>query len=173
MYILWVFRLTYALFPDAANETWRSTAYCHCNIHLERQYNAQGVPSRLLFQFVCKHNRPLHLPQYQDQSKTGNRTQNLLSSAKTCDSCWGAPTEASSLNNYFSSYSVAKHCTLIAIQCAQYKRSFNSVADDLYRQEVELLRPGTSLPLPKTVSRDVQVIYASAATGVKEYLQVE
>ncbi|KAF8595924.1 hypothetical protein BDV93DRAFT_455826, partial [Ceratobasidium sp. AG-I] len=103
---------------------------------------------------------------------TGNGTQNLLSSAKTCDSRWGAPTEASSLNNYFSTYSVAKHRTLIAIQCAQNKRSFNSVADDLYRQEVELLRPGTSLPSPTTVLCDVRVIYASAATGVKEYLQV-
>ncbi|KAF8593292.1 hypothetical protein BDV93DRAFT_461514, partial [Ceratobasidium sp. AG-I] len=105
--------------------------------------------------------------------KTGNGTQNLLSSAKTCDSRWGVPTEASSLNNYFSTYSVAKHRTLIAIRCAQSKRSFNSIADDLYRQEVELLRPGTSLPSPQTVSRDMQVIYSTAAAGVKEYFQVQ
>ena len=67
---------------------------------------------------------------------------------------------------------MARHRTLIAMRCARNKRSFNSFADDLYRQEIELLRPGTSLPSPMTVSRDIQVIYASAVDGVKEYFKV-
>jgi hypothetical protein len=39
-------------------------------------------------------------------------------------------------------------------------------------QEVELLRPGTVIPSPTTVSRDVTKIYKEGAKQVKEYFKV-
>lgn len=156
----------------AAFGTWRSPAYRHYNIYLNRVLDTYGNPHHLSFRFECKHNRPSHLPQFRDRLKTGNGTQNLLSSAKTCDSRWGVTQPPTSSPHFFSGYSEARHRVLIALRCAQNKRAFNSVADKLYQQEVELLRPGTMLPSPKTVSRDIQTIYASAAGGVREYLQV-
>jgi hypothetical protein len=56
--------------------------------------------------------------------------------------------------------------------CAANRRPFNSVKDPFYLQEVELLRPGTAVPSPSTVSRDIQAIYLAGAIAIKEYFEV-
>ncbi|KIM60779.1 hypothetical protein SCLCIDRAFT_123429, partial [Scleroderma citrinum Foug A] len=43
----------------------------------------------------------------------------------------------------------------VAVDCCVSKRPFNMVNDPHYKEEVQLLRPGTSIPCPITVSRDV------------------
>ena len=70
------------------------------------------------------------------------------------------------------SYSYPKHRALIAARCAANKRPFNSVADPYYIQEVEMLRPGTKLPSPTTVSRDIKAMYSIGAEVVREYFSV-
>ncbi|KAF8606681.1 hypothetical protein BDV93DRAFT_437436 [Ceratobasidium sp. AG-I] len=107
--------------------------------------------------------------------QTGDRTQNLLGSAIMCDKHSGTQSDLTlSLLPVTSGevYSAAKHKAIIALRCAQNKRPFNSIADELYKQEVELLHLGTSIPTPQTVSHDIYTIYAGAADGVKNYFNV-
>jgi hypothetical protein len=46
------------------------------------------------------------------------------------------------------------------------------VIDPFYLDEVEMLRPGTVVPSPATVSRDVKDIYKASMSRVKEYFEV-
>ncbi|KAJ7619598.1 hypothetical protein FB45DRAFT_678124, partial [Roridomyces roridus] len=69
-------------------------------------------------------------------------------------------------------YSEATHRTLIALRCASSKRPFNQVEDKFYRQEVELLRPGTKVPSADTVANNVQRLYRTLAADVRDYFQV-
>ncbi|KIJ06879.1 hypothetical protein PAXINDRAFT_58178, partial [Paxillus involutus ATCC 200175] len=69
-------------------------------------------------------------------------------------------------------YTPARHRALIAMCCAVSRRPFNIVKDAQYVQEVELLRPGTVIPSPTTVLRDVTKIYKEGAKQVKEYFKV-
>ncbi|KII90073.1 hypothetical protein PLICRDRAFT_108714 [Plicaturopsis crispa FD-325 SS-3] len=55
------------------------------------------------------------------------------------------------------------------MRCARSRRPFNSVADPDYLAEVQLLRPGTVVPHPSTVSRDARDIYLQASNHIKEY----
>ncbi|KAG9083718.1 hypothetical protein FS749_005814 [Ceratobasidium sp. UAMH 11750] len=154
---------------NASFGSWRSLAYQHYNIYLDRMLNEHGKPKQLVFRFECKYGHSSHLPQFRERSKTGNGTRNLRDTAQTCNTRWGVTQTSTSKSKFFPSYSEARHRVLIALRCAQNKRTFNSVADNLYQQEAELLRPGTVLPSPMTVSRDMQTIYTNSADGVKEY----
>ncbi|QRW04488.1 AC transposase [Ceratobasidium sp. AG-Ba] len=128
---------------NASLGAWRSSVYQHYNSYLDRIYDEHGSPSRLTFRFECKYKHP--------------RTQ------------FNTEIDSDSQSRYFNGYSEARHRTLIALRCAQNKRSFNSVDDNLYQEEVDLLRPGTILPSSRTVSPDTQVLYASSSDGVKVY----
>jgi hypothetical protein len=46
------------------------------------------------------------------------------------------------------------------------------VLDKEYQQEIELLRPGTKLPHPSTLSRDVRQVYIDGSKLVREYFIV-
>jgi hypothetical protein len=69
-------------------------------------------------------------------------------------------------------YSEAAHHALIALRCAKNARPINSVLDDDYKHEVEMLRPGTKIPHPMTVQWDLLYIYVQAAIVVKNYFLV-
>ncbi|KAI0061953.1 hypothetical protein BV25DRAFT_1804976 [Artomyces pyxidatus] len=87
----------------------------------------------------------------------------------------GADTSAGAqqtLTNTISKYTPARHRALLAMRCARSKRPFNSVLDPDYQAEVELLRPGTVIPSPRTISEDVKAIYKSVSQKVKEYFSV-
>jgi hypothetical protein len=45
------------------------------------------------------------------------------------------------------------------MRTATSNRPFNIVTDKYYRTEVELLRPGTIIPSPSTVSRNLKLLY--------------
>ncbi|QRV99835.1 AC transposase [Ceratobasidium sp. AG-Ba] len=156
---------------NASLGAWRSSVYKHYDSYLDRIYDEHGSPSRLVFRFECKYKHPSHSVQFRDRMRTGDGTRNLRTTAQTCDARWGVTQSLAPQSHYFSSYSEARHRVLIALRCAQNKRSFNSVDDDLYKQEVHLLRPGTILPSSRTVSRDTQVLYACSSDGVKSYYQ--
>jgi hypothetical protein len=54
----------------------------------------------------------------------------------------------------------------IAMQCAKNHCPFNSVLDEDYQAEVEMLHPGTILPGPQTVLCDIESIYAETSKNV-------
>ena len=43
--------------------------------------------------------------------------------------------------------------------------------DEDYQAEVDMLRPGTKLPHPTTVSRDIQAIYLDMSKHVRDYFE--
>lgn len=69
-------------------------------------------------------------------------------------------------------YSPAAHRALIALRCAKNNRPFNAVLDEDYQDEIRMLRPGTVLPSPITVSRDINEIYLEMSRHVKNYFTV-
>lgn len=71
-----------------------------------------------------------------------------------------------------SLYTPAGHRALIAIRCARNHRPTNIVADPEYLLEVAMLRPGTAVPSPLTVARDIENIYLAASVKVKDHFKV-
>ncbi len=70
------------------------------------------------------------------------------------------------------SYSEAAHHALIVLCCAKNACPINSVLDEDYRLEVEMLRPGTKLPHPMTIQRDLLCIYDHTSIAIKDYFFV-
>jgi len=84
----------------------------------------------------------------------------------------GTVTDTTTVKSTGQPYSAAAHHTLIAMWCAKNHCPFNSVLDEDYQTEVEMLRPGTILPGPQTVSRDIKSIYAEMSKNVRNYFMV-
>ncbi|KDQ17360.1 hypothetical protein BOTBODRAFT_106061, partial [Botryobasidium botryosum FD-172 SS1] len=61
---------------------------------------------------------------------------------------------------------------VLALRCATSKQPFNMVKDPYYEIEVEMLRPGTVIPHPSTISWGISTVYSEAAKHVKEYFEV-
>lgn len=70
-----------------------------------------------------------------------------------------------------SLYTPAGHRALIAIRCARSHRPANMVTDPEYLLEVEMLHPGTIVPSPSTVARDINAIYLAASEKVKDHFK--
>ena len=172
--------VTYDLYnPDAARARWTSQAYNHYDITLHRE-TKKGKAHRLVFRFACRYKNASHgrISRARMESSTG--THNLLTSARTCnrrhnrvdDSAPPGRGDQQSLAQAVSKYDPYKHRVIIALRCAVYKRPFNSVLDKMYRDEVELLRPGTRIPHPSTISRDTVAIHHHLARQAKDYFKV-
>jgi len=69
-------------------------------------------------------------------------------------------------------YSPDAHRALIAICCARSSCPINSVIDEDYQREVQMLRLGTKLPLPQTVQCDLIHIYTHMSIFVINYFMV-
>lgn len=109
--------------------------------------------------------------------KSSQGTTNLTRSSKKCRERRGINEEGTKnaqqdLHKSVSKYTPARHRAMIALRCASSHRPFNSIADPYYLQEIELLRPGTSVPSPSTVARDVQTLYQEGSRHVKNYFKV-
>ena len=156
---------------DASKRTWHSPVYDHFDITLERETDSLGSPKSLTFLFTCCTHPETHPVQCRPRSATNWGTTNMRNSIKLCDKKSGAST-LSSQQNTSPKYSPAAHRTLIAQRCAKNHRPFNSVTDEDYIAEVEMLRPGTKLPSPSTVSRDIRAIYAEVSKFVRTYFLV-
>ncbi|KAJ7148910.1 hypothetical protein C8R46DRAFT_880118 [Mycena filopes] len=123
----------------------------------------------MTFKFKCKYNHLPHEAVTRARESTSNGTSSLLRTAQQCDSDRGIVAEARATG---PSYSVAAHRTLIAMRTATSNRPFNAVNDKYYRMEVEMLRPGTSLPAASTVSRDLNLLYLELSKDVRSYFKV-
>lgn len=141
---------------------------------MRRDYNADGTPHELLFVFTCKTNPEGHKPHFRPRKKTGEGTSNLQSGINQCFERRGEsrPGNAMAAHAATIPYTEAAHRALIALRCAKNHRPFNSVLDEDYQAEVNMLRPGTKLPHPVTVSRDIQAIYLDMSMHVHDYFQV-
>lgn len=155
---------------ELSKKTWKSSTYDHYNISLERCHDTRT----LTFRFTCRFDPDGHPSSTRRRLDTSQGTSNLERSRKKCMQQRGsndapAPTTP---QPPLLTYSQSKHRALIAARCASSKRPFNSVADPYYTQEVEMLRPGTKLPSPATVSRDINMMYMFGAEAVREYFSV-
>jgi hypothetical protein len=98
----------------------------------------------------------------------------MKKSALKCDTARGvAPVSTSTqASDFVPVYSEAAHRALIALRCATSHRPFNAVEDKYYRAEVQLLRPGTDIPTPRTVSNDINHLYLELSKDVRQYFKV-
>ena len=154
---------------EAAFSGLKAPAYRHFNISLDRSSDS----GELFFVFTCTVDPESHVPHRRSRLKTSSGTKNLNDSVKACDARLGivSPTLQQSGAGHIP-YSPANHRTLLALRCAKNMRPFNFVSDPLYIAEVNMLRPGTKLPDPTTVSRDVKLLYEQLSMHVSDYFQV-
>ncbi|KAH8110931.1 hypothetical protein DFH11DRAFT_1513749, partial [Phellopilus nigrolimitatus] len=103
---------------------------------------------------------------------TSQGTSNLKSGAEICDQSRGVVAAVARLTGSAPPYSLAAHRALIALRAAKSHRPFNFVTDPHYKLEVEMLRPGTIIPHPTTVSRDINTLYVGLSNYVKDYFTV-
>ncbi|KAF8799451.1 hypothetical protein BYT27DRAFT_7006561, partial [Phlegmacium glaucopus] len=104
------------------------------------------------------------------RGKTGDGTSNLQKDIDMCLRKQGR--ECVKPESGTIPYSEPAHRALIALCCAKNARPINSVLDDDYKLEVEMLQPGTKIPHPMTVQRDLLYIYEQASIVVKNYFLV-
>jgi hypothetical protein len=157
---------------EASKATWRSSVYDHFDITLHREMDARGRPKILSFVFSCKVDPAHHPANIRARMSTGHGTKNIQDGVKACDKRVGTVTDTTTVTSTGQPYSAAAHRTLIAMRCAKNHRPFNSVLDEDYQAEVEMLHPGTILPGPQTVSRDIKSIYAEMSKNVRNYFMV-
>src|ERR1700720_3696633 len=134
--------------------------------------DARRRPNILSFVFSCKVD-PAHYPaNIRARMSTGHGTKNMQDGVLACDKRVGTVTDTTTIKSTGQPYSVAAHRTLISMRCAKNHHHFNSVLDEDYQTEVEMLCPGTILPGPQTVSRDIKSIYAEMSKNVWNYFMV-
>ena len=153
---------------DASAKTWKSSAYDHYCVSVNR---IDADDERYIdFIFTCKHGASNHPPQRRRRMGTKDGTGNLRRTLGKCSEQLQLVTEPHSADDI--PYSSAAHRVLIALRCATSKRLFNSVSDEFYAREVQMLRPGTKLPSPSTVSHDIAKMYENGSHMVKQYFLV-
>ncbi|KAF8220393.1 hypothetical protein L208DRAFT_1333961, partial [Tricholoma matsutake] len=72
--------------------------------------------------------------------------KNIQDGVKVCDKHVGTVTDTTTVESTGQPYLAAAHRTLIVMWCAKNHHPFNSVLDEDYQAEVEMLCPGTILP---------------------------
>jgi hypothetical protein len=157
---------------EASKATWCSSVYDHFDITLHCEMDVMGRPKMLSFVFSCKVDPAHHPANIHARMSTGHGTKNIQDGVKACDKHVGTVTDTTTVESTGWPYSAAAHRTLIAMRCAKNHRPFNSVLDEDYQAEVEMLHPGTILPGPQTVSCDIKSIYAEMSKNVWNYFMV-
>lgn len=158
--------------PVAARIGWRSDVYDHYDVSIRRDVTASGAPSSLTYIFTCKSSPNLHKQMLRPRMKTNEGTSNLIKTRNACLEAQGVPLARKQDDLATTSYTPAGHRALIAMRAAKSARPFNSVLDEDYQAEVQMLRPGATIPHPITVSRDVNAIYEALSVWVMNYLVV-
>ncbi|KAJ7085001.1 hypothetical protein C8R43DRAFT_909255 [Mycena crocata] len=120
--------------------------------------------------FRCKYGPENHPDQERARAKTSDGTTNLKHTAAQCNLARGVAIQSASTAT--PSFSPAGYRTLLAMHCATSHRPFNYVKDKYYQLIVQMLRPGTTIPDPTTVSRDANTLYLKLSTNVRDYLVV-
>lgn len=157
---------------DAARAIWRSTVYDHYDISIRRNYDENGDPLSMDYCFICRDHPDNHSgPRYRLRMRSDLGTKNLKNEVEKCEIAWGIYS-ARATSTPVLEYSPANHRTLIALRCAKNARPINTILDDEYHQEVQMLRPGTVVPHPTTVQRDILNLYTDLSIFVLSYFAV-
>jgi hypothetical protein len=151
-------------------QSWRSNIYAHFHVSLERRLNGSAEQS-LWFIFTCKTDPARHSAQYRARKDTSSGTNNLLRKSLAC-SARQQPNQFVGHSSTPRPFSPARFRALLALWCARNHRPFELVEDDLLSSLVDELRPGTSLPDPTTISRDVKAIYSRNVDAIRCYFEV-
>jgi hypothetical protein len=146
--------------------------YDHYNITLRRDLDDNNEPSMIFFLFTCKDHPDNHPVHQRARMQSGHGTKNLQEGLRACHNRTGDGTGNAATRVPSVKYTPANHRTLIAMRCAKSHCPMNSVADEDYWTEVEMLRPGTVLPHPSTVSRDMRSLYLTWSVLVQTYFAV-
>lgn len=158
--------------PAAAQASWRSQVYDHYTTSIQRNYTADDSPHNITYVFTCKSDPVRHKPHMRPRMRTSEGTTNLQNGLATCNERNNISQPAVTRPAHGVAYSTAAHRALLALRCARSSRPSNSVLDEDYRMEVEMLRPGTVIPHPSTISRDINVIYLELSKHVRDYFKV-
>jgi hypothetical protein len=146
--------------------------YSHYNVTLRRLLRNK----KMYFIFTCKHGNRQHEPLEWARSKTSDGTTNLSNSSKKCDCKRGVPAGTSTSTGPIAAgvllYSVAAHRTILTLWCATSHRPLNITNNKYLKILTEFLRPGTKVPLPRTVSLDIKNIYLEFSKYVRTYFKV-
>jgi len=127
----------------------------------------------MVFVFTCRERNPDHAPQRRPRMHSGHGTKNLIVKVSHCiGQQFVTSQQASGPSASRIPYSKAAHRALIALRCVKGKRPFYTVKDPDYLAEVEMLRPGTVVPSPTTVARDVHTLYRELSIDVRQYFLV-
>ncbi|CUA71497.1 Putative AC transposase [Rhizoctonia solani] len=164
---------------DAALAAWKADIYkTHYIVTLTRHtkpvIQADGsineVPDYMEYRFDCKYGNLLHLPVYRRRDSTGTGTGNLHSTMKTC---LGRRSLAEKYvtTPISTAYSYVLHIAILIMSCAYHYIPFARFRDDLFLQQVDLLRPGTAVPDSSTLSRLTKYAYMEQARHVRTYFQ--
>jgi hypothetical protein len=145
---------------------WSLRYHPHCEM------DTRGRPKILSFVFSYKVDPVHHPANIRAQMSTSHRTKNIQDGVKACDKHVYTVTDTTTVKSTGQPYSAAAHCTLIAMWCAKNHCPFNSVLDEDYQAEVEMLCPGTILPGPQIVSHDIKSIYTKMSKNVQNYFMV-
>jgi hypothetical protein len=131
-------------------------------------------PWRLVYIFTCISDPVNHTPHTRPRQHTSEGTSNLQNGITKCFGRTGRVRTKGQCppKKVTIPYSEATHRALIALRCAKSHRPFNMVLDAEYAQEVEMLQPGTMIPHPITVSRDIRSIYIEMLKHVREFFGV-
>jgi len=70
---------------------------------------------------------------------SGHGTKNLQDGVNACNEHLGVVSGDATQHSTGAPYSPADHCTMIAMHCAKNHCPFNSVLDEDYQAEVEML----------------------------------
>ncbi|EJD07937.1 uncharacterized protein FOMMEDRAFT_39481, partial [Fomitiporia mediterranea MF3/22] len=62
--------------------------------------------------------------------------------------------------------------TATILQCARNNHPFNHVKDKYYIAEVDMLWPGTLIPSPATIFKDIKHVYEGLSVKVCNYFKV-
>lgn len=152
--------------------SWKSVEYDHYNLSLARVKTE--TDQFIDYIFKCKFGSSHHPDQHRRRMNTKDGTTNLAKANSGCNKARGIVTQGltTTSSNQMAPYSEAAHRVLIALRCAASRRPFSSVTDPFYVLEVQMLRPGTILPSPSTISRDISAMYESGSIVVKQYFEV-
>jgi hypothetical protein len=150
-------------------KTWFSDVYHHYKIQLHRDEQTKTLYHR----FVCKYGDRNHASIDRQRMKASHGTTNLARAAEACNARRGiVDSRRAEESLSLGPYSEARHRTIIALRCAESSRAAHLVTDKYYRMEVELLRPGTTIPSEHTVSRDLKLLHQQLAKEGQAYFMV-
>ncbi|CUA71178.1 Putative AC transposase [Rhizoctonia solani] len=154
----------------ASQAKWRAPIYGHYTISLRRENDKFGGKT-IWFVFACKTNPVRHKPQTRQRGDDSSGTKKFNNTANKCNLQCARVKGAEETTSRVREFSPARFRALIALWCARNHRPFEMVSDDLLVAIVNELRPGTALPDPTTLSRDVQSLYRDNMEAIRHYFK--